>query len=117
MFRNSSKTLLEQIMSRKFLEALEDVLTSPRTPMIVKERLMEVLGAVTYACGNGKSQLSILVCRFAYSFADAECNLSSCPDIYDSRTATSSFCELWRRLKSPDDPEEVVTSFKFVKSA
>ncbi|KIM82175.1 hypothetical protein PILCRDRAFT_470719 [Piloderma croceum F 1598] len=79
MFRNSSKTLLEQIMSHKFLDALEDVLTSPRTPTIVKERLMEVLGAVTYACGN---------------------------DIHDARTATGGFCELWCRLKSPDDPEE-----------
>jgi len=43
-------------MSQKFLDTLEDVLTSPRTPMIVKERLMEVLGAVTYACGSGESR-------------------------------------------------------------
>ena len=43
-------------MSQKFLENLEDVLTSPRTPTIVKERFMEVLGAVVYACGSGGSK-------------------------------------------------------------
>jgi len=63
------------------LENLEDVLTSPRTPTIVKERFMEVLGAVVYACGS---------------------------EIQDARSATSRFCELWHRLKSPSDPEEGV---------
>ena len=51
---------------------------------------------------------------YAY-LAYAEYSLSSCPDIYNARTATSGFCELWHRLKSPDDPEEVVISFKHVK--
>jgi hypothetical protein len=54
MFRNSSRTLFEQIMSQRFLETLEDALTSPRTEMFVKERHMDVLGAIVYACANGE---------------------------------------------------------------
>jgi hypothetical protein len=54
MFRNSSTTLLDQIMSQIFLDALEYTFASPRTQMIVQERLVEVLGAVVYACANGK---------------------------------------------------------------
>jgi hypothetical protein len=36
-------------MSRKFLEALDDVLTSPKTNPVVKERIMEVLGAAAHS--------------------------------------------------------------------
>jgi hypothetical protein len=41
-------------MSHKFLRAVEVVLTSNKTPMYVKERFMEVLGAVVHAYANGQ---------------------------------------------------------------
>lgn len=51
---------MQQIMSRKFLDTLEEVLTSSKTSPVVRERLMDVLAAVAYASGNSK---------FAYSCA------------------------------------------------
>lgn len=43
---------MQQIMTKKFLDTLEDVLTSPRTSPVVRERLMDVLAAVAYASGS-----------------------------------------------------------------
>lgn len=48
---------MQQIMSRKFLDTLEDVLTSSRTSPVVRERLMDVLAAVAYASQNSESTL------------------------------------------------------------
>jgi hypothetical protein len=45
---------MQQIMSRKFLETLEEVLTSSRTSPVVRERLMDVLAAVAYASQSSK---------------------------------------------------------------
>lgn len=54
MLRNSSEIFMQQIMSKKFLDTLEDVLTSPRTSPVVRERLMDVLAAVAYASGSSE---------------------------------------------------------------
>lgn len=48
MLRNASDVFIQQISQRKFIEALEDVLTSPRTSPVVRERLMEVLAAAAF---------------------------------------------------------------------
>ncbi|KAJ6476219.1 hypothetical protein C8R45DRAFT_373471 [Mycena sanguinolenta] len=54
MLRNSSDVFVYRCTSRKFLDTLEDLLTSPRTSLIVRERVMVVLGAAAYASGSGK---------------------------------------------------------------
>ncbi|KAJ7619440.1 hypothetical protein FB45DRAFT_159331 [Roridomyces roridus] len=51
MLRNSSGT---QCTTRKFLDAVEMVLTSARTTPVVRERLMVVLAAAAYASGPKK---------------------------------------------------------------
>ncbi|CAK5271033.1 unnamed protein product [Mycena citricolor] len=54
MLRNSTDTFISQSTSRKFLDTLEDLLTSSRTAPVVKERLMDVLGAAAFASGGKK---------------------------------------------------------------
>ncbi|GBE87135.1 hypothetical protein SCP_1003820 [Sparassis crispa] len=49
MLRNSSEIFIWQCTSRKFLDTLEDVITSSRTSPVVRERLLEVLAAAAYA--------------------------------------------------------------------
>ncbi|KAF8130374.1 hypothetical protein EV363DRAFT_1399531 [Boletus edulis] len=44
MLRNASDVFIQQISQRKFIDHLEDVLTSPRTSPVVRERLMESVG-------------------------------------------------------------------------
>lgn len=48
MLRNASDVFIQQISQRKFIEVLEDVLTSSRTSPVVRERLMEVLAAAAF---------------------------------------------------------------------
>jgi len=57
MLRNASDIFLAQISQRKFIETLEDVLTSPRTSPVVRERLMEVLAAAAYITSRMSSWL------------------------------------------------------------
>lgn len=45
MFRNSSPIFITYFTSRKFLNAVEDLLTSPRTSAVVCEHVMAVLPA------------------------------------------------------------------------
>ncbi|KAF7326899.1 hypothetical protein MVEN_02583800 [Mycena venus] len=54
MLRNSSDTFISQSTSRKFLDTLEDLLTSSRTSPVVRERVMDVLAAAAYASGTKK---------------------------------------------------------------
>ncbi|KAF8130904.1 hypothetical protein K438DRAFT_1999190 [Mycena galopus ATCC 62051] len=49
MLRNCSETFISQCTSRKFLGAVEDLLTSSRTAPVVRERVMDVLAAAAYA--------------------------------------------------------------------
>ncbi|KAJ7888132.1 hypothetical protein B0H14DRAFT_3856133 [Mycena olivaceomarginata] len=53
MLRNSSDTFISQSTSRKFLDTLEDLLTS-RTSPVGRERVMDVLAAAAYAHGSKK---------------------------------------------------------------
>ncbi|KAJ6554041.1 hypothetical protein DFH09DRAFT_1280745 [Mycena vulgaris] len=54
MLRNSSDTFISQSTSHKFLNTLEDLLTSSRTSPVVRERVMDVLAAAAYASGTKK---------------------------------------------------------------
>ncbi|KAJ7145882.1 hypothetical protein C8R44DRAFT_863719 [Mycena epipterygia] len=52
MLRNSSDTFISQSTSRKFLDTVEDLLTSSRTSPVVRKRVMDVLAAAAYASGS-----------------------------------------------------------------
>ncbi|KAF8905168.1 hypothetical protein CPB85DRAFT_1315922 [Mucidula mucida] len=54
MLRNSTETFIGQSTSRKFLDTLEDILLSPRTSPVVRERIMDVVAAAAYASGSKK---------------------------------------------------------------
>ncbi|KAK7055203.1 hypothetical protein R3P38DRAFT_2378345, partial [Favolaschia claudopus] len=54
MLRNSSEIFFNQSTSRKFLDTLEDLLTSTRTIPVVRERVMDVIAAAAYASGSKK---------------------------------------------------------------
>ncbi|KZT63220.1 hypothetical protein DAEQUDRAFT_734075 [Daedalea quercina L-15889] len=56
MLRNSSPMITHQCASRKFLDTLEDVITSSRTSPVVRERLLEVLAAAAYASSPGTKE-------------------------------------------------------------
>ncbi|KAI0789425.1 hypothetical protein C8Q75DRAFT_765583 [Abortiporus biennis] len=48
LLRNASQTFVAQCSSRKFLDTLDDTLSSSRTSPVVKERLLQVLAAAAY---------------------------------------------------------------------
>lgn len=77
MLRNSSEIFVHQCMKSKFMDTLEDVLTSQRTSPVVRERLLDVLAAAAYA--------------------------SSATSLKNE----SSFRLLWRKVKPPGKPDEV----------
>ncbi|KAF7313226.1 hypothetical protein MKEN_01009200 [Mycena kentingensis (nom. inval.)] len=54
MLRNSSDVFISQCTSRKFLDTIEDLLTSSRISPVVRERVMDVLAAAAYASGSKK---------------------------------------------------------------
>ncbi|KAF7326913.1 hypothetical protein MVEN_02585200 [Mycena venus] len=54
MLRNSSDAFISQTKSRRFLDTLEDLLTSSRTSPVVRERVMDVLAAAAYGSGPKK---------------------------------------------------------------
>uniref|UniRef100_A0A8H8CFZ1 VHS domain-containing protein n=1 Tax=Psilocybe cubensis TaxID=181762 RepID=A0A8H8CFZ1_PSICU len=78
MLRNSNDLFIAQSTSRKFLDTIEDLLSSARTSPVVRERLLEVVAAAAYASGNKKG-------------SDRE-----------------GFKGLWRRVKPFDKPDEGV---------
>lgn len=78
MLRNSTDVFISQSMSRKFLETLEDLLSSSRTSPVVRERLLEVVAAAAYASGSRR----------------------------DGRGDRDGFRGLWRRVKPYDKPDE-----------
>lgn len=53
MLRNCSLAFVKQCASRKFLDSLEDVLKAKTTPPVVRERLIAVLAAASYASDSG----------------------------------------------------------------
>jgi hypothetical protein len=60
MLRNSSDIFISQSMSRKFLDTVEEMLMSPRTSPVVRERLVDIVGAAAYASGTSESFVSDL---------------------------------------------------------
>lgn len=78
MLRNSSEFFVNQCMKGKFMDILEDVLTSQRTSPVVRERLLDVLAAAAYASSVTSSKNE------------------------------SSFRLLWRKVKPPGKPDEGV---------
>ncbi|KAG1852631.1 hypothetical protein C8R48DRAFT_724285 [Suillus tomentosus] len=91
MLRNASDIFLTQISSRKFIDTLEDVLTSSRTSPVVRERLMEVLAAAAFITSSRphpspKSEPS------PFSLKDRDRD-------------RDGFRALWTRLKPADKPD------------
>jgi hypothetical protein len=78
MLRNSSELFVHQCAKNKFLDTLDDVLTSQRTSPVVRERLLDVLAAAAYA-STGTSQKN-----------------------------ESSFRLLWKKVKPAGKPDEGV---------
>ncbi|TEB17476.1 hypothetical protein FA13DRAFT_1804322 [Coprinellus micaceus] len=56
MLHNSSPIFVVQSRSRKFMDTIEDILTSSRTNPVVKERLLDVVGAAAYATRHHSKQ-------------------------------------------------------------
>jgi hypothetical protein len=54
MLRNSSATFVTQSTSRKFLDTVGDLVSSGHTSPVVKERLLEVLAAASYASSTAE---------------------------------------------------------------
>ncbi|KAF9556442.1 hypothetical protein CPC08DRAFT_820448 [Agrocybe pediades] len=78
MLRNSSDMFISQSTSRKFLDTIEDLLSSSRTSPVVRERLLEIVAAAAYASGNKKGH------------------------------ERDGFKGLWKRVKPYDKPDEGV---------
>ena len=55
MLRSSSDVFFTQSTARKFLDTLEDLVQSPQTSPVIKERVLNVIAAAAYASGNGVS--------------------------------------------------------------
>ncbi|EIN05886.1 hypothetical protein PUNSTDRAFT_91523 [Punctularia strigosozonata HHB-11173 SS5] len=87
MLRNSSPTFLAHCSSRKFLDTLEDVLTSPRTNPVVRERLMDVLAGAAWMCSQ---ELDNQVKEHPVGFWSEK----------------DDFRSLWRRVRPADKPEQ-----------
>ncbi|KAG0707207.1 hypothetical protein DFH29DRAFT_52722 [Suillus ampliporus] len=56
ILRNASDIFLTQISSRKFIDVLEDVLTSSGTSPVVRERLMKVLAAAAFITSSHRDR-------------------------------------------------------------
>jgi hypothetical protein len=52
MLRNSSDIFITHSTSKKFLNSIENLLSSSRTSPIVKERVLDVIAAGAYASGS-----------------------------------------------------------------
>ena len=99
MLRNSSEVFISQSTSRKFLDTVEELLTSPRTSPVVRERLLEVVAAAAYASGSSMSSI--------WKMID---NLIGVTE-KDGQNDSQGFKGLWRRVKPVDKPEEVCSLF------
>lgn len=79
MLRNASDVFLAQTSQRKFIDTVDEVLTSSRTSPVVRERLMEVLAAAAY-----------ITTRSQQGWKDKD---------------KDGFRALWCRLKPADKPD------------
>ena len=78
MLRNSSALFVRECAKSKFLDTLDDVLTSQRTSPVVRERLLDVLAAAAYAASSGTLKYE------------------------------TGFCSLWKKVKPAGKPDEVI---------
>ncbi|KAH9959421.1 hypothetical protein BC827DRAFT_503185 [Russula dissimulans] len=76
LLRNSSELFVYQCAKTKFLHTIEDVLASQRTSPVVRERLLDVLAAASYASSGVQHEFE------------------------------SSFRLLWRKFKPTGKPDE-----------
>jgi hypothetical protein len=60
MLRNSNEVFIAQSTSRKFLDTLEDLLLGSKTNPVVKERVLDVLGAAAFASASSESPIHIV---------------------------------------------------------
>jgi hypothetical protein len=60
MLRNSTEVFISQSMSKRFLDALEDLIGNPRTNPVVRERVMEILAAAAYAQSEFTSFITVM---------------------------------------------------------
>jgi hypothetical protein len=60
MLLNSSEAFVNQCLKNKFLETLDDVLTSQRTSPVVRERLLDVLAGAAHASYKNESGFRVL---------------------------------------------------------
>lgn len=87
---------MSQSSSRKFLDALEDTLASPKTSPVVRERLLDVLAAATfYSTRTSEWSAVSLSVTAALILLPGK----------DSRN--EGFRGLWRKVKPLDKPDEV----------
>ncbi|KAG2081427.1 hypothetical protein BD769DRAFT_1784146 [Suillus cothurnatus] len=91
MLRDASDIFLTQISSRKFIDTLDDVLTSSRTSPVVRSRLMDVLAAAAFITNSRPNPLP-----------KPEPSPFSLKDRDRDR---DSFRALWTRLKPVDKPD------------
>lgn len=96
MLRNCQDVFIAQCSSRRFLETLEDVIQSQKVSPVVRERLLEVLAGAAYSSPHSERDIS----HFNFS------NSSSRLTISDGRDK-DGFRGLWRKVKAPDQPDEV----------
>ncbi|KAJ7156345.1 kinase-like domain-containing protein [Mycena filopes] len=54
LLRHSNITFVNQCTTKKFLSAIENLLTSPNTLPVVRERVMKILAAAAYVSGSNK---------------------------------------------------------------
>ncbi|KAL0568112.1 hypothetical protein V5O48_013881 [Marasmius crinis-equi] len=54
MLRNCSELFISQATTKRFFDVLEDLLSTSRTNLVVKERVLNVLGTAAYASKNEK---------------------------------------------------------------
>jgi hypothetical protein len=95
MIRNCNEVFMTQCSSKKFLETLEDVLQSPKTTPVVRERLIEVLAGATYSSPRSMAPCLYHDDLFSYLFSGK-----------DSRHDRDGFRGLWRKVKAHGQPDE-----------
>ena len=93
MLRNGSDVFTAQCSSRKFLDTLEDVLASSKTSPVVRERLLEVLAGAAFMSPSGTSR--------------APPSRAVLTPPAGGKHDKEGFRGLWRKVRAPEQPEEV----------
>ncbi|KAJ7572209.1 kinase-like domain-containing protein [Mycena floridula] len=78
ILRNRAEIIVSHSATKKFLDIIQALVTSPETQPVVRERLMDILSAASYEMGNDRQQSSF------------------------------KFRELWIKVKSVEKPDEGV---------